>query len=1063
MPRIEGLTIEIGADAKKFQAGIRGMDKSIAKAKASLKQVERALHFNPGNTELLKQKQQLLARSIDETKKKLTALKAEEDKLKNSPGFDENSEDAKKLRREIIETESKLKNLERQAAKSASIIGQKMQFAGKRMQDIGRSISGIGDRLTTRLTLPLVAMGGMAAKKFAEVDKTMQLTNATMKNTEAEAKQINSAMKEAAANSTFGMKDAANASLNFARAGLNAAQAASTLAPAMNLAAGEGGNLDTVSGGLVATINGFHDSFDDAAHYADVFANACNNSALDIDSLSSAMSVAAPVFSAAGYAVEDAALYMGVMANNGIPAKKAANALKTGLARLVKPTDEAAGYMKKLGINITNADGSMKSSVEVQEHLHNAFKDLSKSEKIAAASAIFGKNQFSPWLALIETAPGKVDELSNSLGVEGTTTEMANAMMSGFGGSLEKLKSSIDVAATSLGEALAPTIRKVSDFVQDAVDKFNALDEGEQQHIVKIGLLVAAAGPLLAIGGRLITGLGSLAMGLGKALTGITALANGTATFAAGPAIAALMAVAALGGGMYLMAKHSDEARRAEADLDKEEREHVKALNDVTDSYKEADKARKEATASAQADAEYSHELVDEYNSLVGANGKIKKGYEDRAEFIKGQLAEALGVEKKDIDDLIGKNGKLKKSINDVIEMKKAEAILDANKDAYTKAIQARKEAVEKLGPALRDLKSQEKDYEKAKAETAKRQQEYNNYVESGGKNTAQYKQRLKEAQLAEEGAARGVEKQKKAVEDYQNTLNKANTEIQNYEGLATAIEKKDTKAVQEWAGKLTTGIKTRDNATRKELEAQAKTIDEEYKLIEKAYKDGEKGITEQMVKDAKKRRDAANKEAGITAKDAAQNEKKVADSATKSANKGQEKVASAWNTMLSKTRSTFGKIPSTTKDSMDKASNEAGKGANKIKSKFPVNVGKAVKGSVSYPDMWAKIKEIGKGVAKALFPQISTTIKTLYFAKAYDNPMLFTSPSLYGGAVFGDRGAHAGGEVVYGRDNLMRDIQQAVGGGRSIVINMTVNGAENPRQIATQIAQELEIATRAI
>ena len=57
----------------------------------------------------------------------------------------------------------------------------------------------------------------------------------------------------------------------------------------MNLAAGEGGNLDTVSGGLVATINGVHDSFDNVGRYADVFAAACNNSALDVDSLSDFM------------------------------------------------------------------------------------------------------------------------------------------------------------------------------------------------------------------------------------------------------------------------------------------------------------------------------------------------------------------------------------------------------------------------------------------------------------------------------------------------------------------------------------------------------------------------------------------------------------------------------------------------------------------------------------------------------------------------------------------------------------------------------------------------------
>ena len=187
------------------------------------------------------------------------------------------------------------------------------------------------------------------------------------------------------------MNDAATATLNFARAGLDAEQAAAALAPAMNLAAGEGGNLDTVSGGLVATINGFHGSFEEAGHYADVFAAACNNSALDVDSLSGAMSVAAPIFSAAGYTVNDAALYMGVMANNGIEADKAANSLKTGLARLISPAKDGAAKMAELGISVTNADGTMKNSIQIQRELHDAFGKLSESEQIAAASAIFGK------------------------------------------------------------------------------------------------------------------------------------------------------------------------------------------------------------------------------------------------------------------------------------------------------------------------------------------------------------------------------------------------------------------------------------------------------------------------------------------------------------------------------------------------------------------------------------------------------------------------------------------------------------------------------------------------
>lgn len=375
---------------------------------------------------------------------------------------------------------------------------------------IGTSLERFGGKLTTNLTVPIVTAGGIAISKFAEVDKTMTLTNETMGNTAEEADMISQAMKDAAANSVYGMDEAATASLNFARAGLSAEEAASALAPAMNLAAGEGGNLDIVSGGLVATLNGFGDSFSNAEHYADVFANACNNSALDVDSLADSMSIAAPVFSAAGYSVEDAALYMGIMANAGIEAGEAANALKTGMSRLVKPAKEGAEWMEKLGISVTNSDGSMKDTATIQKELHDAFANLSESEQIAASSAIFGKNQMAKWLALINTAPSEVDSLAQSIDKEGTATEMAEAMMGGFGGSIEKLKSSLDVLMTSLGELASQYLAPVIEKIQGIIDKFLALDDETKQRIIKIAGIVATVGPVILVIGKVISGISGI-------------------------------------------------------------------------------------------------------------------------------------------------------------------------------------------------------------------------------------------------------------------------------------------------------------------------------------------------------------------------------------------------------------------------------------------------------------------------------------------------------------------------------------------------------------------------
>ena len=470
------------------------------------------------------------SKSIAETK----ALQQQQEALTNqatlltqriqeaSQKYGENSTQVLRLKTQYEQLQNKLISIDRELKEHGGIlgaVGAQLEETGNKVKGMGDKIAGIGTKITTGVTVPLVAMGAKAAKSFAEVDKTMQLTNKTMGNTEEEAKLINQAMKDAASASIYGMSDAATATLNFARAGLDATQAANALAPAMNLAAGEGGDLDIVSKALVGTINGFHGSFDDAAKYADVFANACNNTALDINSMAESMGVAVPVFSSAGYTIQDVALYMGTMANNEIEASVAANSLKTGLAKLISPAKEGREWIEKLGISVTNADGSMKDSVTVQKELNQALSKLSESEQIAAASAIFGKNQMANWLALINTAPEDVAALNEQLAEEGTTMEMAAAMMGGFGGSLEQLKSTIDVAATSLGEALAPTILQVAGALQSWVDKFNALTPAQQEHIAQIGLMVAAIGPLVLILGKTVGLLGSTLTAIGAIST----------------------------------------------------------------------------------------------------------------------------------------------------------------------------------------------------------------------------------------------------------------------------------------------------------------------------------------------------------------------------------------------------------------------------------------------------------------------------------------------------------------------------------------------------------------
>lgn len=100
---------------------------------------------------------------------------------------------------------------------------KKAQNAWKSVEKVGEGITGVGTKMTAAVTAPLVGLGVASASEFGEVDKSLKLVQQTMGSTDAEAKVLEGSIKSAASNSVYGMQDAADAALNYARQGFKAA------------------------------------------------------------------------------------------------------------------------------------------------------------------------------------------------------------------------------------------------------------------------------------------------------------------------------------------------------------------------------------------------------------------------------------------------------------------------------------------------------------------------------------------------------------------------------------------------------------------------------------------------------------------------------------------------------------------------------------------------------------------------------------------------------------------------------------------------------------------------
>jgi len=160
--RIAGITIEIGGDTTKLQSALKGVNSTIKNTQSQLKDVDKLLKLDPTNTELLRQKQKLLADQVKATKEKLDALKNAQKQM-DAQGVDKNSEAYMALQREIIATTNDLKNAE-SAAKNFNASLAKVSAVASKVSETTAKAAQKTKALSTAAAGALAGIAGMAYK-----------------------------------------------------------------------------------------------------------------------------------------------------------------------------------------------------------------------------------------------------------------------------------------------------------------------------------------------------------------------------------------------------------------------------------------------------------------------------------------------------------------------------------------------------------------------------------------------------------------------------------------------------------------------------------------------------------------------------------------------------------------------------------------------------------------------------------------------------------------------------------------------------------------------------------
>ena len=166
--RVKGITIEIGGDTTGLSKALSGVNKEINATQKQLRDVERLLKMDPGNVELIAQRERLLGQAVAETTTKLDALKdAQQQVQAQFERGDIGVEQYEALQREITATEQSLKSLQQQAQQSTSRL--------EKVAGVANKISAGAGKLATTMAPVTTGIAALGAAAVATIPATQEL------------------------------------------------------------------------------------------------------------------------------------------------------------------------------------------------------------------------------------------------------------------------------------------------------------------------------------------------------------------------------------------------------------------------------------------------------------------------------------------------------------------------------------------------------------------------------------------------------------------------------------------------------------------------------------------------------------------------------------------------------------------------------------------------------------------------------------------------------------------------------------------------------------------------
>ena len=821
-------------------------------------------------------------RQIDKTSESLANQTAKLDKMEaelKEAGVDTDhlGDESKKLEAELKDTADQMDDYADKSVSGFEAIGSALVAAG-----IVEGLKKIADAYKECLSI-----SSEFEAKMSEVEALSGAEGDALAALGAKAKQMG-------ADTAFTATQSAEAFSYMALAGWKTEQMIEGIEPILNLAAAAQMDLGQASDIVTDYLTAFGKTAKEAGQFADIMAYAMANSNTNVQQLGEAYKSVAATATSMGYSIEETTAIIMNMANAGVKGGEAGTALNAIMTRLATDTKGCASALEEYGVHVYDSQGNMNSLSSILTGMSKVWGELTQEQQANMAKTIAGVSHYSQLQIIMNACSESAAEGGQSFSdyaaalqnCSGSAGKMAATMLDNLNGQMTLLDSATDAVKTTIGEAFAPELTKLTEIatkvmsgVNDFLVKHPALTKAIIAITAEVGAFVGVYMAYIAAKKiyKKVTEMEAVATWLAKvAQDGLNA------SMLANPAVLVLAGVVALTAGIIALSAAMGDGIEESEHLTAASKEEYDALQAKKAEYEEAcelygensDKARGLAAeveildgvyeSNKQTISQYVEELKEFNDAAEESLSSNREAFENAQNQTTGNLALAASLEtlaqktnrsvaenaqmkaiiehlsqevpnlKLNYDDLAKGTGNTAEAIEAMLEAQGRMAVYEAAQEGYAEAYVTKAQAMEQLKEATlqqeqaqQNLSDAEQAYMDRWGDTEEASAKIMQWFSSERKN-------MSEAQDEYDNCAAEVERLRGEIsqadtdmQDYTNSLTGATTAT---EGM-TEDELALNAALEETNQKVTTMIEAYNEA----YDAAYKSISGQYDLWDEA------------------------------------------------------------------------------------------------------------------------------------------------------------------------------------------------------------------------------------